>query len=561
MLKKIRNITRKTLTYSSFLPLLFQCHKEIIPPSDFEGENKFKVTKNTKILKNHHLENIDKISPNSIKFFDVHRYKKGDVLIAGVDEKTPKGLLRKVESIDYNTNTLYTEDASLEDVIVDGEIRFSKELTQSDVSLPSLKSSNSNYNFCNKIDEIIYDADGDFTTDYDQIKAVGTFEFNASIEADAIFEDGFKSGYFSTKIDGVLDLDFKINTNFEFKNNKKIIDLEFAPIAIPSPIPIVMTPGIEAYIGAVGRLNGELSLNVYSDTYLMGKISYNKESGWKSENNRELHFDIEPDMKLGGEAKVFLSPKITLTTNGIFCMFSEVEKYFRVDADLSYDPWLIAYNGLNFNIGANAGFFASFVPEYKKTLFTLENILFQAENPETNTNRFVDYRDGQEYNTIQIGDQIWFLENLNYNTPSSIYYDNNANNNIGKLYSWGDIENACPDGWRIPSREDWCKLINYFDIDNHCKVDEISGFQYAFYELKKCGFVDQAGGFYSNEAGFIGKDEANGLWLYPEISNDSGDKVRPIRIMHNKFEHIINGFINDKDETYKFYIRPMKDVN
>lgn len=95
--------------------------------------------------------------------------------------------------------------------------------------------------------------------------------------------------------------------------------------------------------------------------------------------------------------------------------------------------------------------------------------------------------DGNVYKTVQIGDQIWMAENLrvshyrngepvkyfsgndtwtNWKTGACCNYNNHPGNDItfGKLYNGAaitDSRNIAPEGWHIPVKEEWEKLIAY----------------------------------------------------------------------------------------------------
>ena len=101
--------------------------------------------------------------------------------------------------------------------------------------------------------------------------------------------------------------------------------------------------------------------------------------------------------------------------------------------------------------------------------------------------------DGNVYKIVLIGKQWWMAENLrttkfNDRTPiplktanadwlkssqdglpSYSWYDNNISNKgtYGALYNWYVIDassnggkNVCPDGWKVPTDEDWTTLTN-----------------------------------------------------------------------------------------------------
>lgn len=114
------------------------------------------------------------------------------------------------------------------------------------------------------------------------------------------------------------------------------------------------------------------------------------------------------------------------------------------------------------------------------------------DNPDQDNDGICDWNDGDSYTTIIIGDQEWMVENLkvthykngdsipraysgsewnNLSTGAYAVYDDSESNldTYGNLYNWyavDDDRGICPEGWRVPTDDEFTALTNYLGGEN-----------------------------------------------------------------------------------------------
>ena len=187
--------------------------------------------------------------------------------------------------------------------------------------------------------------------------------------------------------------------------------------------------------------------------------------------------------------------------------------------------------------------------------------------------------DGNEYQTVTIGNQLWMAENLKttkysdgtpipnvtvaddwaaLNTPAYCWYNNDSltySGKYGALYNWYAInnKNVCPDGWRVPTDDDWSVLAGYLgtsgfgfegeardiaksmaaqsgwkehDIISNVGNDQISN--------NSSGFAALPGGYRN----FLGAFNYAGGYAYLWSSTEYSDKKAYYRFLHNYYSYL-----------------------
>jgi uncharacterized protein (TIGR02145 family) len=77
---------------------------------------------------------------------------------------------------------------------------------------------------------------------------------------------------------------------------------------------------------------------------------------------------------------------------------------------------------------------------------------------------------GDTYKTCKIGNQIWMAENFRLATLPPGYFGAYESiglavpgNKYGRLYTYRDAQMSLNDSWRLPTMEDWLKMVSYIE--------------------------------------------------------------------------------------------------
>jgi uncharacterized protein (TIGR02145 family) len=139
--------------------------------------------------------------------------------------------------------------------------------------------------------------------------------------------------------------------------------------------------------------------------------------------------------------------------------------------------------------------------------------------------KFTDSRDGNTYKAITITGKSWMAENLKYIAEGNgASFDNDPNNipSYGVLYDWKTANKVCPEGWHLPSGEEFRKLLDVIDYsDSRSKIKSgpvYPGFQLAgmknyegvFTEMDESGYYWTSTSYNENEAEFFSYIILNG---------------------------------------------------
>ena len=156
-------------------------------------------------------------------------------------------------------------------------------------------------------------------------------------------------------------------------------------------------------------------------------------------------------------------------------------------------------------------------------------------------------QDGNTFSSVQIGDQLWMAENLNVvsflngdpihqamseeewedagdeSRPVWCYYayDDGNGQKYARLYNWyavTDSRGLAPEGWHIPSDEEWSRLSDCLGADAGAKMKRADAWKINDDASNEPGLNVLPGGYCNESGAFRGVGEYACLWSLTESS-------------------------------------------
>lgn len=292
--------------------------------------------------------------------------KAGDILVVGSCDAIPTGALVQIENITKNGTALalQTAPAKLNQAIANADLSVHKKVNadsihrfnglkhgvslrevnprQTDGIALETKTSalSSGEEIVIDLDNtVLVDADGDMSTQYDQILVDGDITISPEFEFTLKIEDfEFKEILFRNDTSEVADLVISnsdiTNPVVEFSEEIEVAVFSFAPIVFDiGGVPVVITPVLNTSIGVDGAVAYEVSVGLRQTADIELGVHYSDDE-WTPISSVELGFGImDPSISAACDVRGFVTPEFSLLLYGVVGPYVDVEGYVKLSVD------------------------------------------------------------------------------------------------------------------------------------------------------------------------------------------------------------------------------------
>jgi uncharacterized protein (TIGR02145 family) len=199
-----------------------------------------------------------------------------------------------------------------------------------------------------------------------------------------------------------------------------------------------------------------------------------------------------------------------------------------------------------------------------------------------------DSRDNQTYRTVTVGSQTWMAQNLNYQVANSYCYKGEPDKcaKFGRFYTWavamdsvgeftpngkgcgymdgenceleGNVRGICPEGWHLPSVDEWRDFINGVggEFVASKMLRSTAGWKDNGNGSDDYSFLALPAGLRDDKGNFKYAGETACFWT----STESNKRKSYLLLMYSGIESVeLDNYMNGYEKYYGANIRCIKD--
>lgn len=326
--------------------------------------------------------------------------QEDQVIVYGISDKTPTGLLRRVVSIEpdivYISKTadasgsvfrpkaidvlkILTTLARLQDLFKNGKIleedkKLNIGMLESTVGVREVNGA-----IVVSVNETLTDSEGGEVSLNGEVFIKPQFDIDIRFQNYAMQYAEFRN---ETTITNKVDLTVK--KTFQARKEIPLITLTFKPqVVLVKEIPIVYRPVINVLVGADGRVTAKINFGVEHEAAFERAYKY-AQGGWSIYQPVPFWGLIEfrqPEPTIDFEARAYVKPELEIIFYELVGLFAKAEFYLELLTNPSIDPWWVLNAGVNVILGFEFEILGDELPNYEHAIINEVWELDSAKEP------------------------------------------------------------------------------------------------------------------------------------------------------------------------------------
>jgi formylglycine-generating enzyme required for sulfatase activity len=309
--------------------------------------------------------------------------EEGDIIVGGISDETPDGILLKVESIEEETESAWpgngvggrlakpasaapsspftkliirTVSAQLTDLFKSAEIMDDvrlggSDIDQSDTGMNGIQLDGG---------EIKVQINKDIECEESGEKATlsGSVKVNPQLDFHIVIEEG-ELQQIRVSNRTTYKTDVSLSVKKEFRQGKRVLlkEIKFKrkklliPVPGSLPIPVIYRPILSVYVGADGSISSEMSVSAKHEVTYQRGLVYDGQAWGKIYNMDAKGWDFEASSSVSFNARAYLSPRLDIKFYGMAGPYVEASVYLRFEINPNEEPdWKLAC-GMDASVG------------------------------------------------------------------------------------------------------------------------------------------------------------------------------------------------------------------